>query len=222
MRGVGRVWEWREAEAEAIFREAKELLDAGRVIALPTETFYALAAHPFKEAALKALFALKGRPPEKPVLLLVASPETLSDLVADLPEAAVLLIKRFWPGPLTLILPAKPGLSPLITGGTGTVGVRQPGQLLTRRLIQALGYPVTGTSANRSGQPPLAQAREVDQEFGDQVPLIVDAGPCPGGLPSTVVDLSASPPRLVRPGALESARLCEVIPNIQVAAETYG
>lgn len=219
---MGRIWKWREAEAEALFREAKRLLDAGRIIALPTETFYALAAHPFQEAALAALFALKERPPEKPVLLLVADPDMLSGLVERVPEAAVRLIKEFWPGPLTLILPARPGLPPLLTGNTGSVGVRQPGQPLTCRLIQALGYPVTGTSANRSGQPPLIQAGGVEKEFGDAVPLIVDAGPCPGGLPSTVVDLSSTPPRLVRPGALEVARLRDVIPNIQVDAETHG
>jgi len=214
MRGMGYVWEWQEAEAEALFQAAKKLLEAGRIIALPTETFYALAVNPFQKEALEALFALKGRPPEKPVLLLVAHPEMLADLVADLPETAVRLIKKFWPGPLTLILPARPGLSPLVTGATGTVGVRQPRQPITCRLIDALGFPVTGTSANRSGQLPLTRAREVEQEFGDEVSLIVDAGPCPGGLPSTIVDLSSAPPRVVRPGAVDLARLQEVIPDI--------
>jgi L-threonylcarbamoyladenylate synthase len=211
---MGRIWEWREAEADALFEAAKKLVNAGRIIGLPTETFYALAAHPFQEAALETLFALKERPPEKPVLLLVANPEMLPNLVASLPEAAVTLIKHFWPGPLTLILPARPDLPPLLSGGTGAVGVRQPRHPVTCRLIHDLGYPVTGTSANRSGQPPLIQAQEVDREFGEAVPLIVDAGPCPGGLPSTIVDLNSSPPRLVRPGAVGLASLQEVIPDI--------
>jgi len=211
---MGRIWEWREAEADALFEEAKELISSGRIMALPTETFYALAAHPFQEAALESLFALKERPPEKPVLLLVANPEMLASIVASIPESAAALIKKFWPGPLTLILPVRSDLSPWLTGGTGTVGVRQPRQAVTCRLIHSLGHPVTGTSANRSGRPPLTAAAEIDREFGNAVPLILDAGPCPGGLPSTVVDLTSAPARLVRPGAVDLAGIKGVIPDI--------
>jgi len=217
-----RIWEWREVEADALFEEAKRLIDSGRIIALPTETFYALAAHPFQEEALERLFSLKERSPEKPVLLLVANPAMLASVAAELPATAAALIKAFWPGPLTLILPARPGLPVWLTGGTDTVGVRQPRQSVTCRLIHFLGHPVTGTSANRSGQPPLAAASEVAGEFGDEVPLILDAGPCPGRLSSTIVDLSTPPPRLVRAGAIELARLRDVIPDILVPAETYG
>jgi len=211
---MGRIREWREAETDALVGEAGKLLAAGQVVALPTETFYALAVHPFQEAALERLFALKERPPGKPVLLLVASLEMLADLVAEVSPAAEALIREFWPGPLTIILPAKPGLPALVTGGTGTVGVRQPRQAATCRLIQGLGHPVTGTSANRSGRPPLTRAPEVDREFGEAVPLIVDTGPCPGGLPSTVVDLSSSRPRLLRPGAVDLERLKKVVPDL--------
>lgn len=219
---MGRIWVWREAEADALFEEAKNLLTTGRVVALPTETFYALAAHPFEEQALEHLFALKERPPHKPVLLLVASPEMLLSLVSHIPESAPALIKTFWPGPLTLILPARPGLSGWLTANTGTVGVRQPRQAVTCQLLQYLGFPVTGTSANRSGRPPLARAEDVDREFGEAAPLIVDAGPCPGGLPSTIVDLTKSPPRLVRPGAIGFTSLKNIIPEIQVDMETHG
>ena len=211
---MGRIWEWREAEVDALFEEAEELISSGRIMALPTETFYALAVHPFQEAALESLFTLKERPPEKPVLLLVANPEMLPSVVASIPESAAVLIKEFWPGPLTLILPARAGLSSWLTDGTGTVGVRQPRQAVTCRLIHFLGHPVTGTSANRSGHPPLTAAAEVDREFGESVPLIVDAGPCPGGLPSTIVDVSLPRPRLVRPGSVDLASLREVIPDI--------
>jgi L-threonylcarbamoyladenylate synthase len=219
---MGRIWEWREADADAFFREANRLVSSGGIIALPTETFYALAAHPFQEKALERLFDLKERPPEKPVLLLVANPAMLASVAAGLPEPGAALISKFWPGPLTLILPAKPGLSGRLTGGTGTVGVRQPRQSVTGRLIHFLGHPLTGTSANRSGQPSLTSALEVERVFGGEVPLILDAGPCPGGLPSTIVDLCRHPPRLVRAGAIELARLRDVIPDIIVPVETYG
>jgi L-threonylcarbamoyladenylate synthase len=217
---MGRIWLWREAEAEVLLEEAKELINAGQVVALPTETFYALAAHPFQEQALKSLFALKERPPDKPVLLLVSKPEMLSSLVSHIPKAAGALIKAFWPGPLTLVLPARSNLSGWLTAKTGTVGVRQPRQPITCRLIDYLGIPVTGTSANRSGKPPLNGAPEVDREFGDRVPLIVDTGPCAGGLPSAILDLTQDPPRLVRPGAISLASLKEIIPEIHVDTET--
>ncbi|MDI6854456.1 MAG: L-threonylcarbamoyladenylate synthase [Deltaproteobacteria bacterium] len=219
---MSRIWKWREAEADALFEEANRLISSGRIIALPTETFYALAAHPFQEKALERLFDIKERPPEKPVLLLIANPAMLTLVATGLPEPGAALIKNFWPGPLTLILSARPELSGRLTGGTGTVGVRQPRQSVTGRLIHFLGHPVTGTSANRSGRPSLASALEVEEEFGEEVDLILDAGPCPGGLPSTIVDLSRQPPRLVRPGAIELARLRDVIPEILVPVETYG
>ena len=124
------------------------------------------------------------------------------------------LLAPLWPGPLTLILPARPDLPPLLTGGTGAIGVRQPGHILIRRLLAALGFPVTGTSANRSGQPPLATAAAVALEM-EKVDLILDAGPTPGGRPSTVVDLTVSPPRLVRAGAISTDTLKEVIPEMR-------
>ncbi len=204
---MARVWEWREAEALAFFREAGEILRQGGVLAIPTETFYALAVDPFQEQALGRLFALKERPIEKAVLLLVASPGMLSQVVREVPQPGQELILRFWPGPLTLILPARPDLPARLTGGTGTVGVRQPRQAVACRLIQELGFPVTGTSANRSGAPPPTRASEVAAAFGGGVDLILDAGPCPGGLPSTIVDVTRTPPRLVRPGAIPVAEL---------------
>jgi len=124
------------------------------------------------------------------------------------------LLAHLWPGPLTLILPARPDLPPLLTGGTGAIGVRQPGQPLVCRLLAELGFPVTGTSANRSGQPPLTEAAAVARELGAEVDLILEAGPTPGGRPSTIVDLTVSPPRLVRAGAISAATLQEALPEI--------
>uniref|UniRef100_A0A7C3UYN6 L-threonylcarbamoyladenylate synthase n=1 Tax=Desulfobacca acetoxidans TaxID=60893 RepID=A0A7C3UYN6_9BACT len=208
------VWQWREEQAKDLWREVRGHLAAARLVALPTETFYALAAHPFKEEALARLFALKGRAPDKPVLLLVSGLDMVRLLVRDIPEEGYELMARFWPGPLTLIFPAKPGLSRWLTGGTDGVGLRQPLQEVTLRLIAALGHPVTGTSANRAGQPPMTGAAEVAQAFGDDLALILDAGPCPGGLPSTIVDVGANPPRLVRAGAVAVADLLKTIPDL--------
>ncbi len=211
---MGRIWVWREEEFEPLVEELRALLLAGGLVALPTETFYALAVHPFEEAALVRLFHLKERSPEKPVLVLVGGPEMLPQVAGEVPEAGVRLVARFWPGPLTLILPARAGLPGLLTGGTGTIGVRQPRHAVTGRLVAALGFPVTGTSANRSGRPPLITAEEVARELGPGVDLILEAGPCPGGLPSTIVDVTCAPPRLVRAGAVPLARLTEVVPDV--------
>jgi L-threonylcarbamoyladenylate synthase len=210
------VWHWREEGAEELWQVAREHLTAARLLALPTETFYALAAHPFQEEALARLFTLKGRTPDKPVLLLVSDPDMVSAVVQDIPPQARDLMREFWPGPLTLIFPARPDMSRRLTGNTDGVGLRQPRQEVTCRLIAALGFPVTGTSANRAGQPAFTRAIEVEREFGADLSLILDAGPCPGGLPSTIVAVNVNPPRLVRAGAVPIADIRTVIPELVV------
>ena len=122
------------------------------------------------------------------MLLLVDGPEMLNQVAREVPGPARRLMEKFWPGPLTIIFPSLPHLPRRLTAGTGTIGVRQPRQSLTCRLITALGHPITGTSANRAGHRPCVRADEVAREFGEGVDLILDAGPCPGGLPSTIVD----------------------------------
>lgn len=214
MRPMGRIWKWREEAGGEFWEEARMVLSQNGIMAVPTDTFYGLAANPFQAAALSRLFALKERAPEKPVLVLVDGQARLAQVVREVPEVATRLMARFWPGPLTLIFHGQPGLPRLLTGGTGTIGVRQPRQDLTCRLIAALGYPITGTSANRGGRPPLVRAVEVAREFGGQVDLILDAGPCPGGLPSTIVDVTSFPPRLVRAGAIPPVELAEIIPDL--------
>ena len=191
-------------------------ITAGKLVALPTETFYALAVHPFQEEALAHLFFLKRRTPDKPVLLLVSGPDMVAQVAQRIGPTAQKLMARFWPGPMTLILPARPELSWRITGGTGGVGLRQPRHEVTCRLIAALGFPLTGTSANRAGQPALTKAEEVEREFGGDLALIINAGPCPGGLPSTIVDVSKSHPRLIRAGAVALPDLLECIPDLVV------
>ncbi|MFA5110231.1 MAG: L-threonylcarbamoyladenylate synthase [Desulfobaccales bacterium] len=219
---MGRIWAWREETAGAFWAEARAVLEKNRVMAVPTETFYGLAVNPFREEALARLFAIKARAPEKPVLVLVDGPEMLSQVVREVPEVATRLMARFWPGPLTIIFPSLPRLPRWLTGGTGTIGVRQPRQRLTCRLITELRFPITGTSANRSDRPPLARAADVAREFGEGVDLILDAGPCPGGLPSTIVDVTSSPPRLVRPGAISPVELAEVMPEMEPISDKRG
>ena len=215
MRRMGRIWAWREEAAGAFWDEARTVLKRNGVIAVPTETFYALAVNPFQEEALDRLFALKDRAPEKPVLLMVDGSEMLDQVVRAIPEIAYRLMARFWPGPLSIIFPSLPSLPRLLTGGTGTIAVRQPRQELTCRLIAALGFPITGTSANRAGCRPGVRADKVAREFGDHLDLILEAGPCPGGLPSTIIDVTTSPARLVRAGAIPSAEVAEIIPELE-------
>lgn len=180
-------------------------------MACPTETYYGLAADAFREEALARIAALKGRAPEKPILVLVADRQMVEQVAQVVPPLAERLMARFWPGPLTLILPARSALSRSLTAGTGTIGVRQSSHPLAQALTRAYGRPLTGTSANRSGEPPLIRAAEVQRQLGTTLELILDSGPCPGGLPSTVLDLTLDPPRLVRPGAVAQTALQEVI-----------
>jgi L-threonylcarbamoyladenylate synthase len=219
---MGRIWQWREDNAQKFWEEARRVLKSNGIIAVPTETFFGLAVNPFHEGALSRLFALKQRAPEKPVLLLVDGRERLSQVVREIPETANRLMDRFWPGPLTIILPSLAHLPRLITAGTGTIGVRQPRHTLTCRLITKMGYSITGTSANRSGRPPLTRAVDVAQEFGDEVDLILDTGDCPGGLPSTIVDVCSFPPRLVRAGAISPTELSEIVPEMVQIAKLEG
>ena len=205
---MGRIWEWRQEAAGDFWDAARAVLKENSVIAVPTETFYALAVNPFQAEALSRLFALKDRDPGKPVLVMVDGPERLKQVAREVPDLARRLMEKFWPGPLTIIFPSLPHLPRLLTGGTGTIAVRQPRQALTCRLIAALGFPITGTSANRAGCRPLVLAEEVAREFGDHLDLILDAGPCPGGLPSTIVDCNrrlapawSGPGRFQRPKA---------------------
>ena len=215
MRRMGRIWAWREETAGAFWDEARAVLKANGVIAVPTETFYGLAVNPFQAEALDRLFGLKDRAPEKPVLVLVDGPEMLKQVAREVPGWARRLMEKFWPGPLTIIFPSLPHLPRLLTGGTETIAVRQPRQALTCRLIAALGFPITGTSANRAGGRPGVRADDVAREFGDHLDLILEAGPCPGGLPSTIVDVTNFPPRLVRAGAVPTAELAEIMPEME-------
>ncbi len=179
----------------------RRVLGESGLIALPTESFYGLAAAPFNEQALARLWQVKGRSEGKPILVLIGDESQVGPLIRSSPPVARVLMKAFWPGPLTIVFPAAVGLSDAVTAGTGSVGVRfSPWEPLTN-LLRRVG-PMTGTSANREGQPPPRTAKEVQDSLGDVLDLIVDAGPTPGGRPSTVIDVRG-PIRIVREGAIE-------------------
>ncbi len=210
VREVTLILNWQPPQTREILERTRLVLAAGGIVGLPTETYYALAADAFHEAALERVAALKGRSPDKPLLVLIAHRAMVAQVALDLSPLAAILMERFWPGPLTLILPARPGLSRWLTAGTGTIGVRLSSHPLARDLPARYGRPVTGTSANRSGMPPLRQAGEMAQEFGREVDIILAGPPCPGGPASTIVDLTRQPPRLVRAGPIPRQTLLQV------------
>jgi L-threonylcarbamoyladenylate synthase len=186
---------------QARVREVAEVLRRGGVAAYPTETFYGLGALATDAAAVRRLAGLKGRPDGKP-LPLVAADRAQVDEVAELDAPAALLARAFWPGPLTLVLPARGGLPAEISAGTGTVGVRIPGSEIARALALAAGGALVSTSANPAGGPPPARPEDIDAALRRRLDAVLDAGPAPGGAPSTVVEVNAGAARLVREGAV--------------------
>jgi L-threonylcarbamoyladenylate synthase len=186
-----------------------KLLSQDRVGAIPTETFYGLACNPFSERALRRLFELKKRAPEKPILLLLGRLEDLSMVVSKIPGKALKLIKAFWPGPLTLVLPAKRELPKSLTGGLKTIGVRLSSCEITRKIALAFGRPVTGTSANLSGRPPCRNVEEVLKDF-PEIDFVVDAGPTPGRAPSTVVEIQEKEIKLIREGEIPFEEILKI------------
>ncbi len=195
----------------AIVARAAAVLRSGGLVACPTETFYALAADPRNPAAVDRVFAAKGRPDGRPLPILAGDEASARRCVVDFPELAGRLAARFWPGPLTLVLRAVPGLPARLTGGGTTIGIRVSPHPVAAALSRALGGPIVATSANRSGEPPPLTAEAVERSIGGAVDLILDAGPCRGGSASTVIDLTVDPPRLVRSGAVPAADLAAVV-----------
>ena len=179
------------------------------MVAFPTDTVYGLGADPFNEAALWSIYEAKGRPEEKPIALLVSTFEDLRRVTAEVPPLAERLIERFWPGPLTVVVPASPELPKVLLAGRETVGVRMPDHPLALRLLQSFGGPLAVTSANLSGEPDLCTAEAVEAALGGRVPMILDGGRTPGGAPSTVLDLSTTPPRLLREGPISREQFAQ-------------
>jgi len=183
------------------------VLAAGKVVALPTETFYGLAADAFHADAVRSVNALKGKGPDEPVLLLLSDRSQAAQVTEAAPELFAPLASRFWPGPLTLVVPASARVPREVTGGGGSVAVRVPGLALPRRLAAALGRPITGVSANRTTRTPCRSAGEVAGAFETGLGMILDGGPAHGGAPSTILDLCQSPARLLREGLIPLSAL---------------
>jgi L-threonylcarbamoyladenylate synthase len=190
-------------------RAAAEALRRGGVVAYPTETFYGLGALAADGAAVERLVRAKGRPDGKPLPLLAAGLDQV-DALADLPPLARRLAAAFWPGPLTLVVPARPGLHPAITGGTGTVGVRITSSPVAAALARQAGGALVATSANLAGEPPAATPAALDPALVARLDLVLDGGPAPGGLASTVVAVEGERLRLLRAGAIPVDRVAEV------------
>jgi len=198
--------------SKSSLREAGEVVRSGGVIAFPTETFYGLGVDPFNVPAVQRLYDLKGRSPQtSPILVLIRSRHELQALVSEITPAAERLMQACWPGPLTLVFRAAEAVPSVLTAGTGTIGVRLSAYPDVQRVLEIIGGPLTGTSANRTGQPPATTADEVERAFGPDIDLIVNGGPTPGGLPSTVVDTTVNPPRLIREGCVSQVELRAVL-----------
>ena len=190
---------------------AVQCLRAGGLVAYPTDTVYGLGAAAGHDEAVRCLFERKGRALDRPLPLLLAAAEQVDEVAADAPPVARRLMAAFWPGGLTLVLGKAPSYRSLALGGGDTVAVRVPDHSVPRELVERLGEPMTGTSANRSGAPSPLTAAEVREQLGDLVELVIDGGPCPGGIESTVVDCTVDPPRLLRGGAIPWARIERVM-----------
>jgi L-threonylcarbamoyladenylate synthase len=192
-----------------LIHQVAQCLQEGGVVAVPTDSFYALSVSPFNEMALERLVHIKGERSHKPFPVLVGDPSQLDWLTEVIPDVARILMKEFWPGLLTLVLQARSTLSPILTGGQGTIGVRQPNDPRVCELMTHIG-PLTGTSANRSGQPPAQSPGDVMQQLGSVVDVIVDGGPAPGGQPSTVLQILPTP-CILRQGAISRLQLQEIL-----------
>jgi len=199
---------------DAIARAVK-VLERGGLVALPTETVYGLAADATNEAAVRSIFAAKGRPADHPVIVHVADARAIDAWSRDAPPAAYALAQAFWPGPLTLVLQRSGRVSDVVTGGQDTVGLRAPGHPWAQAVLQALGRPVAAPSANRFGRVSPTTADHVRADLGVKpegaVDLILDGGPCPVGIESTIVDLTGDQPRLLRQGSISRSDLERVL-----------
>lgn len=181
---------------------AVRALNEGRIVAFPTDTVYGVGAHAFVPAAVRRLYEVKIRLPDKAIPLLISDAAILPQVARDVPLVAYELAERFWPGALTLVLRRAPAISDEITAGGDTVGVRVPDHPITQALLRALGAPLATTSANLSGQTPAVNAEQVLAQLDGRIDLLLDGGVCPGGMASTVLDLTASSIRVLRPGPL--------------------
>jgi L-threonylcarbamoyladenylate synthase len=196
----------RQADREAL-TEAARILSSGGVIAFPTDTVYGLACDLFNQAAVERVYQIKGRPAQLPLIAMFAEPGEWARVASALPASARYFIERCWPGPLTIIVPAREDIPAIVLGGGTTIGMRIPDHTIARELLRLAARPLATTSANLSGHPAACTAEEAAQQLGDAVDLILDAGHCPGGQASTVVDCTVEPPKILREGPITEEML---------------
>ncbi|HDR4571334.1 MULTISPECIES: L-threonylcarbamoyladenylate synthase [Bacillus cereus group] len=192
-------------------QEAAKLLRENEAVAFPTETVYGLGANAMNDEAIVKIFEAKGRPSDNPLIVHIGSKSQLTDIVREVPPVAEVLMKHFWPGPLTIILPKKDGISEKVTAGLDTVGVRMPDHEVALALIEAANVPVAAPSANRSGRPSPTLASHVYEDLNGKIAGIVDGGATGVGVESTVIDCTSKVPTILRPGGITKEQLEEVI-----------
>lgn len=197
-------------------QQAADLLRAGQVVGIPTETVYGLGANAFDEAAVRKIFAAKGRPQDNPLIVHIADFAQLYDLCPDVPPAAKILANNFWPGPLTMIVPKNGKIPPETSAGLDTIGVRLPAHPVAREIIRLAGLPVAAPSANLSGRPSTTTAQHVLRDMDGKIPAVVEGGACTVGVESTVISLAGDVPRLLRPGGVTLEQLRAVLGEVEV------
>ena len=210
-----------ETDADAI-PQAAAILRRGGLLGIPTETVYGLGADALNETAVRHIFEAKGRPQDNPLIIHVPDASWLERYCREVPETAYRLAERFWPGPLTMILPRREIVPLQTTGGLETVGVRCPDHPVTRAIIEAAGVPVAAPSGNTSGRPSPTTAGHMAEDMDGKIDGIVDGGPCAVGVESTIIDLTVTPPRLLRPGGLPLEALEEVLGTVAVDKAVTG
>lgn len=206
----------------ALFRaavdRAADRLNAGEVVALPTETVYGLAANALSAESVGQIYAIKGRPSHNPIIVHVADLEMAKRCVSDWPDSAARLARSFWPGPLTMVLPRSQLIPDIVTAGGDTVGVRLPGHPFIREVIRKCGFPLAAPSANRSNEISPTNAEHVRRSLGARLTLIIDGGQSQVGIESTVVDLTSSRPRILRPGMIHEESIVASVGDIDTTA----
>lgn len=195
---------------------AAKIIQDGGLVAIPTETVYGLGANGLDEQAVAKIFEAKGRPQDNPLILHVAEPAQMEQFCHDIPKEAYLLAEKFWPGPLTIVLPARDVVPKRTTGGLSTVAIRCPDSAVTREIIRLAGVPVAAPSANISGKPSTTTAQHVLHDHDGKIDAVVDGGPCSVGVESTIVDLTEKPARLLRPGGITPEQLTEVLGELTI------
>jgi L-threonylcarbamoyladenylate synthase len=196
-----------EKNSEEIVASALRVLRDGGIVAYPTESFYALGAIMDNITVIKKIYSLKNRDIHKPVPFIIGSKDVLYSIVKDIPQQAETLMRNFWPGPLTLLFYTKNEINGIITGFTGKIALRMPGNPFALALAKSAGVPISATSANLSARPPAKNAREVIEYFGNGIDAVIEGNDAPGGNPSTIVDTTVTPIKIIREGSISSEKL---------------